>query len=266
MSREDLATLVDEAVRVRPGLDRDAFAAHLAAIAPPTGELAIADLALAFQALQGDAATIAELYAVVERAARPALLVAGYTATIADDAIQETATLLLVGPVDDPRPLLVTYQGRARLAAWIKTIALRTASRLVEISRRMHGDDALLDDLAGGQDPASAVVKAELRPAVRAAFAAAVRELSYVDRELLASVVVRGETIDQLSRRHGIHRATAARWVGRARAALDEGLRRELARALALSPSEVSSVLSAVATSIELTPARLADAKQGRRR
>jgi RNA polymerase sigma-70 factor (ECF subfamily) len=266
MSRADLAALVDAAVRARPGLDRDAFASHLAAVAPETGDVAIADLALAFQALQGDPATIAELYAIVERAARPALMVAGYAPTIADDAIQETATRLVVGPVDDARPLLTTYQGRARLGAWIKTIALRTASRLVEISRKLHGDDASLEDLAGAQDPVSAVVKAELRPAVRAAFAAAVQQLSYVDRELLASVIVRGETIDQLSRRHGIHRATAARWVGRARAALDEGIRRELADALALDPAEVSSVLAAIATSIELTPARLADAKQRRRR
>jgi RNA polymerase sigma-70 factor, ECF subfamily len=267
MSRGDLAALVDAAARARPGLDRHAFAEHIAATAPEDGELAVADLALAFQAVQGDQAAVAELYATVERAARPALTVAGYAATLADDAIQETATRLLVGPVgDDAKPLLLTYQGRARLTLWIKTIALRTAARLVEITRRVNGDDAMLGELAGSQDPASAVVKAELRPAVRAAFAAAVKKLSYVDRELLASVIVRGETIDQLSRRHEVHRATAARWVGRARAALDDGLRRELASALELSASEVSSVLSAIATSIELTPGRLADAKQRPRR
>lgn len=266
MSRDDLAALVDAGARARPGLDREAFAEHLARIAPDTGDLAIADLALAFQALQGDQPTIVELYSIVERTAKPALLVAGYSATVADDAIQETATRLLVSPVPEDRPLLATYQGRARLSAWIKTIALRTASRLVQISRRIHGDDAMLDELAGAHDPASAVVKAELRPAVRAAFAAAVRALSYVDRELLASVIVRGETIDELSKQHGIHRATAARWVGRARAALDDGLRRELAAALRLGPAEVSSVLSAIATSIELTPARLAGARSGRRR
>jgi len=265
MSRDDLAALVDAAARDRPGLDREAFAEHLAAIAPETGDLVIADLALAFRALQGDPATAAELYSIVQRAARPALLLAGYSATIADDAIQETVTRLLVGPGDNERPLLATYQGRARLTTWAKTIALRTASRLVEISRRIHGDDAVLDELAGAQDPSTALVKAELRPAVRAAFAAAVAELSYVERELLASVIVRGETIDELSKRHGIHRTTAARWVGRARAALDDGLRRELAAALHLAPEEVSSVLSAIASSIELTPARLAG-DRGRRR
>lgn len=262
MSRGDVAALVDAAVRERPGLDRRAFADHLAATAPEHGELAIADLALAFQAVHGDQGAVAELYAAIEQAARPALAAAGYAATIVDDAIQETATRLLVGQPDETKPLLLTYQGRARLGLWIKTIALRTAGRLSKISRDMIGDDSMLEELAGAHDPAAAVAKAELRPAVRAAFAAAVKDLSYVDRELLASVIVRGETIDQLSRRHAIHRATAARWVGRARAALDDGLRRELATALDLDPAEVSSVLSAIATSIELTPSRLADAKR----
>ena len=257
MSREDLAVLVDTAARARPGLDRQGFADHLATTAPEAGDLAVEDLALAFEAMQGDRATVAELYARIERTVRPALLAAGYSATIADDALQETVTLLLVGAGDSNRPLLATYQGRARLTTWIKTIALRTASRLVQISRRIHGDDALLDDFAGAQDPAVAVAMAELRPAVRAAFAVAVQALSYVDRELLASVIVRGETIDEISKRHGIHRATAARWVGRARAALDDRLRSELAATLHLSPAEVSSVLSAIATSIELTPTRL---------
>ncbi len=271
MSSEDLVALVDAALRARPDLDREAFATHLAAIAPDGGplaiaDLAIADLALAFEAQQGNPSALAELYALVERAARPALLVSGYSATLADDAIQETATRLMLGPVGDERPLLASYRGAARLAAWVKTIALRTASRLVEINRRMHGNDAVLDELAGAHDPASAVVKAELRPAVRAAFAAAVQALSYVDRELLASVIVRGETIDALSKRHGIHRATATRWVGRARAALGDGLRHELAIALKLSAAEVSGVLSAIGTSIDLTPSRLTAPKPPRRR
>ena len=266
MSRVDLAAMVEAAVRSRPGLDRDAFADHLATTAPQGGSVAVDDLALAFQALRGDQAAIAEMYATVERAARPALAVAGYSKALADDAVQETAIRLLVGPVGDTRPLLATYQGRARITVWIKTIALRTAARLAEITRRTSGDDGMLGGLVGAQDPATALVNAELRPAVRAAFAAAVQGISHFDREVLASVIVRSETIEHLSRRHGIHRSTAARWVGRAHAALDDGLRRELATALALSPSEVSSVLSAVATSIELTPERLADAKQHRRR
>jgi hypothetical protein len=206
MKGSDLQALVDAAARTRPDLDRDAFAAHVEAIGPAGGAIAIADLALAFQAISGDPGAVTEIQAMIDRNVRPALAFAGYSASITDDAI--------------------------------------------------------LDQLASSQDPALAVVRAELRPAVRAAFAAAVTGLSYVDRELLASIIIRGETIEQLARRNGVHRATVARWIGRARAALDEGLRRELAAALDISQRDVSSVLSAIASSIELTPARLANSKK----
>jgi RNA polymerase sigma-70 factor len=263
MKGSDLQALVDAAARTRPDLDRDAFAAHVEAIGPAGGAIAIADLALAFQAISGDPGAVTEIQAMIDRNVRPALAFAGYSASITDDAIQETSIRLFVGPVEgDGRPLLVGYQGRARLTVWIKTIALRTAARLVEAANRTRGDGAILDQLASSQDPALAVVRAELRPAVRAAFAAAVTGLSYVDRELLASIIIRGETIEQLARRNGVHRATVARWIGRARAALDEGLRRELAAALDISQRDVSSVLSAIASSIELTPARLANSKK----
>ena len=45
---------------------------------------------------------------------------------------------------------------------------------------------------------------------------------------------------------------TAARWIGRARGALDDALRTALAKDLALSEAEVSSVLRAVQTSLVL--------------
>lgn len=257
MGRRDLDALVNAAIAARPGLERHAVATHLSSVLPQDGDVAIEDLALAIAALHGDPAAVAELYALVERAARPALAAARYTSTIVDDAVQETSIQLLVGPAGDGRPLLLGYQGRAGLPAWIKTIALRTAARLVGVSNRLRGDDTMIDEIAGIDDPARDVLKAEIRPAVRRAFAAAVRSLSYSERELLAAVTVRGKTIDHLARTNGVHRATAARWVGRARAALDDALRRELAATLALPESEVSGVLTAIATSIELTPGRL---------
>jgi RNA polymerase sigma-70 factor (ECF subfamily) len=263
-SHDFLDALVDAAMAGRPRLDRNAFAQHLATIVTEDGDVAIDEVALAFAAAQGDANAVSELYAIVDRAARPALAVAGYTPAITDDTIQETSIRLLVGPIGEARPLLLGYRGRAPLSSWIKTIALRTAARLVEINRRISGDDSMLTDLAAVEDPARDVLRAELRPAVRAAYASAAKSLSYVDRELLAAVIVRGETIDSLARSNGIHRATAARWVGRARAALDDALRRELASTLELPTADVDSLLTAIATSIELTPGQLLDAKRRR--
>jgi RNA polymerase sigma-70 factor, ECF subfamily len=265
MSRRDLAALVEAATAARPTLDRVAFTEHLDAVCPEEGELSIGDLALAFQAAHGDDRAVAELHALIERAARIALATAGYAPSVIEDTIQETSVRLLLSTPDDRRPILLTHQGRARLSAWVKTIALRTAARLVELEKRVQRNDGIIELLAGSHDPARDVLKSDLRPAVRAAFASAVRGLSYFHRELLASVIIDGETIDQMARRHKVHRATAARWIGRARAALDEGMRRELGTALRLSPSEVSSVLTAIATTIDFTVDRLLDGVPGGR-
>ncbi len=260
----DLEAVLDAAVAARPTIDRAALAAHLATL-PHVGAASAAELALAFEAAAGAPAAVAELHALVARCA-PVLAATGYPAALVDDAVQETSILLLVGREGGGRPTLLTYEGRARLGAWITTIALRMASRLSRAASAATSDDAALDQLAGAHDPAAQVLKAELRPAVRAAFAAAVRRLSFFDRELLADTIVRARTIDDLARQHDVHRATAARWVGRARATLDDHLRRELGATLALAEADVASVLGAVATSIELTPARLVDPPPARRR
>ncbi len=255
---------MDAAVAVRPTLDRAAFAAHLAALAVTSDGVVAADLALAFQAARGDLRAANELHALVERT-RPVLAGTGYPAALIDDVVQETSILLMVGNEGGGRPALLTYQGRAALATWITTIALRTASRLGKIGAATS-DDAALDRLAAAHDPAAAVIKAELRPAVHDAFVAAVRGLSYFDRELLADVILHARSIDELARKHDVHRATTARWVGRARARLDGRIRGELGAALGLDDSEVASVLSAVATNLELTPVHLVDGVPGQRR
>ncbi len=260
---DSFAAVVDAAVAARPTLDRDAFAAHLAALGT-TADAAASDLALAFQAAHGDPRAATELHALVERA-RPVLAGSGYPAALIDDVLQETSILLVVGNERGGRPALLAYQGRAALATWITTIALRTAARITKIGSA-DADDAVLDSLAAAHDPAAEVIKAELRPAVRDAFVAAVRRLSFFDRELLAEMILRSRSIDDLARKHDVHRATAARWAGRARARLDEQIRRELGEALALDDSEVASVLGAVATNLELTPVHLVEGVPGFRR
>ena len=261
---DPLAVVLAAAVAARPALDRAAFVAHLAARAPIAGDVAAADLALAFQAAHGDPRAATEVHALVERT-RPVLAAAGYSATLIDDVVQETLILLVVGNEGGGRPALLTYQGRAALATWITTIVLRTAARLGKIGAASVGD-TVLAGLAAAHDPAAAVIKAELRPAVHDAFVAAVRRLSYFDRELLADVILHSRSIDELGRKHEVHRATAARWVARSRTRLDDWIRHELGASLALDDSEVASVLGAVATGLELTPVHLIDGVPGLRR
>ena len=92
---------------------------------------------------------------------------------------------------------------------------------------------------------------------MRRAFATAIERLSYFDRELLAGFIVRGDSVDAIAKTHAVHRATAARWLARARGALDRELCKELERDLGASDSEVASILHSVRSVIDLSVERL---------
>jgi RNA polymerase sigma-70 factor, ECF subfamily len=240
-----------------PAADVDAFRAHLSSL-PSWEPAALTELALAFAAASGVASAISELTMRLEGHLRAAVMRAGYPRALAEDATQETLILLLV-EADEHAPALLTYRGRAPLAAWAKTIALRLAAK-----QHAAIDDAMLRDAQGGSafatvpDCVARALRAELRGVVERAFTASVAALSMFDRELLRATILEGDTIDGLAARHDVHRATAARWIGRARGALDDALRAALAKDLVLSESEVSSVLRAVQTSLVLPVTPLA--------
>ncbi|MBS1122649.1 MAG: polymerase Sigma-70 Factor [Deltaproteobacteria bacterium] len=246
---EDIAA----ASRAWPELDPDELRAHLAGL-PQWDPARLIDLALAYAAGRGVEAAVRALTTRIETPLRSAIVRAGYPRAVADDATQETLILLLVGG-DHRQPTLHSYQGRAPLEAWAKTIGLRLAGQLHAALRdaEQRGREAGGEpDLGPVHDLVASSIRKELCAAVQRAFREAVATLSMFDRELLRAAFVDGEAIDQLARRHDIHRATAARWLGKARRALDEALRAELGRDLAITETEVSSVLRAVHTSLVL--------------
>ncbi|MDX2092785.1 MAG: hypothetical protein SFX73_33270 [Kofleriaceae bacterium] len=251
MSTPDVAEL-GRLMAPWPGADAEAFRAHLVGLGTwePAG---LADIALAFAAGTGVVSAVRELTTRVEAPLLAAVARAGYPRTIAEDATQEALILLLVGADASP-PALLTFRGRASLVTWAKTIALRLAAKqhaaLAAARTRDEQGGAPVFEVV--PDGVARTLRKELRGAVERAFTASVATLSLFDRELLRATIIEGQTIDQLAGRHEVHRATAARWIGRARGALDNALRAALAKDLALSEAEVSSVLRAVQTSLVL--------------
>lgn len=237
-------------------LASSAFRAHLDSL-ELTDAAALEDLALAFAASNGHDRATREIHARLGSAMRSAILRAGYASSIADDAAQEALIVMLVGN-SGAAPGLATYKGRAPLVAWGKTIALRIAARIHAAhakfetmptdasSGRASSTLARVDELVGRG------IRAELRGPVVGAFDRAAAKLSMFDRELLRAVIVDGRSMEQLATEHGVHRATVARWLGRARQQLDTAMREEIARTLVLNESEVSSVLRTVHTSLVL--------------
>ncbi|MGE0548460.1 MAG: hypothetical protein AB7O24_15395 [Kofleriaceae bacterium] len=248
---------VERASAVR-SVDVSAFAAHLAGLGLDRVPAHLHDLVLAFAAASGDPRAQTELHQRVVGAVRATLPAAGYPEHVIDDTIGEL-TLAFVHESNRRSPLL-TYRGEASLAGWLRTLAARTAIRLVKVCRRepptADPDSMLLDQIAS-VDLTRDLYRVELHGAVRRAFAAAIGRLSYFDRDLLAELITRGRSVDDIAKSHTVHRATAARWVARARAALDRELHGELQRDLAASASEISSILGSVQSSIELSVERL---------
>src|SRR5699024_8556279 len=124
------------------------------------------------------------------------------------------------------------------LRNWLRVALTRT---LLDMSRKRQEELHRDPDADGGQgfelpapgkDPELDFMQAHYKDAFRQAFERAARSLDPDDRNLLRQHFVHGLGIDKLSGLLGVHRATAARRIGKAREELMERTRRELMIAL----------------------------------
>ena len=235
-----------------PGVDVAATTFEAYAASREGGELP--DLYLACGCVERDPRALAyfeqELASCVERAVRKV----GGDRTAVDEVTQRLRERLLVGTAG--RPARITeYSGRGPLRGWLRVIATR---ELLDMRRREKFEAPLgertLDGLpAAEHDPELQYLKASYRDAFRRAFREAFAALDARERELIRHHHLRGENVDQLAARYTVHRATAARWVARARDQLLRGTRERLAGALGLPDSELDSILELVSSRLELS-------------
>jgi len=243
------------------------FIAHVASAMPAEAaalsRLHLVDLYLAAACAVGDEAAIRALTEGYRAALAPPLRRLGLAPDEVDDVLLELwASLLIQRP--GGRPRIADYRGRGELRAWLITVALRTAYRVVE----PRGRQAALDEghLAGlpddGADPELDYVKRrygdELRQAVHAALAALPRR----DRTLLRRHHLDGLTVDDLAALHQVHRATAARWLVNARDATLRHVQRALRERLGVSEPELASLWRVLRSQLDVSLERaLADTR-----
>ena len=215
-----------------------------------------ADLALARAAARGDATAIT----LIEHTHRAMIdsICKGFTATghSLDDLRQLLRAKLFAGHP----PGIDGYAGQGQIASWLRVAATRL---FIDLGKRkdraretLDDDDgaaALLDPLDLGLE----LIKREYRAAVRAAIQHAARRLEPGDRHILRQHFVGGLTIDQLAAVLGIHRATAARRITRAREQLATMARDELATTLAITPQEVEEVVRLVVSRFDVSISQL---------
>jgi len=247
-------------------IDTEVYVKHLAGrLRDRGGELAdrvirtmpAADLYLAAGCAEGDPAALASFRDALLPTLRQALAKLGAPQATIDETIQRVLVMLFVG--EGGQPQILTYGGRGTLRSWLRSIGVRTGRRLMGVEHGSGSDDDELDALpAAVKDPELELLRTRYREDVRRAFAAAFASLTDRQRNVLRQYHIDGLTIDQLAALYQVNRATTARWVAGARAAVVSATRDHLITDAGIDPSEVDSVIRLVRSQLELSVRELA--------
>jgi RNA polymerase sigma-70 factor, ECF subfamily len=262
MSREAVSLAYDAARAHHPrvALTVEQFAERAAAAAVDDTALAAhgADLFLAWACAAGDAAALRVLDDALLRPARDAVRSIDASPAFTDEVCQRVREQLVVG---DGRPRLNDYAGRGPLSAWVGVTMVRAALMLrrSQARRREVPDDdwaAALSLVATG-NPELDLLKQQHAAAFGAALRDAALALEPRLRSVLAMHFAEDLSIDQIGAVYAVHRATAARWIQRARDELFAGTRARLVERLGLTPSEIDRVGALVQSQLDVSLSQL---------
>ena len=241
--------------------------AQLAAFVGPRLVGSGPDLATALAALPAGDVALAAACAAQEPTAHAAfdsvlteVDAAGATTRAPRDLVEEVKQLLrvqlLVAKADKPAGI-VGYKGKGPLRGWVRITATRELIRHLKKASREQPVDEMARRLdEAGDDPVLEQLKAEYHTHFAKALREAIADLSAEDRTLLRQQIVDQLSIDELGAAYGVHRATAARWMNRARAALVAATRARLAASLALPVEEIDSVIRLVHSRLDASVVR----------
>lgn len=252
-----------------PELDADdTFRARLAATASAQGGVfegfCAADFYLVSAFAKGEPTAIETL---VDRIRSAVVKSAGnrHSASEKDEAAGDLRMELLVAQPGRV-PSILTYQGRGPLDGFLSVAATR---KLIALRRGatpapQSDEDAIFGSTGEGTSDVAElrVMKERYGAQVSACFSAALRNLPPERRLLLRQHYLDQLSLEAVARVHGVHRATAARWLADARAALLEAVRDGISQALGLQRMEVDSMVRAVESRLDLS-ARMFLSREG---
>jgi RNA polymerase sigma-70 factor (ECF subfamily) len=217
-----------------------------------TADLAHAkDLYLACGCARGDPAAIRAFDAAFGSEIAAAYARFRYVGKTADDVKQ----LLFEKLFAREQPKIAEYSGKGELRTWLKVTVTRM---LINFSSRDTRELPAADDLfralpGAAADPELEHLRRTYARELREGFGAAVAKLSARERNLLHYACVEDLGIDAIGEIYGVHRATAARWLNDARAALFKHLRAALLSQLRVRPEELESIVRMMLSRVELT-------------
>jgi RNA polymerase sigma-70 factor (ECF subfamily) len=166
----------------------------------------------------------------------------------ADEISQRLRERLFVGDAK-----IADYAGRGSLGGWLEVVTLRVAMEMRRRDRLVLRDDSGEAAQIADADPELEFIKERYRGAFKQALRAALEALEAEQRNLLKLHFVDGVTLDQLAVLFHVHRATIARRIAAARAAVLYGVQERLRAELALDPDEFDGLLQLVQSRLELS-------------
>jgi RNA polymerase sigma-70 factor (ECF subfamily) len=171
-----------------------------------------------------------------------------------DDLVQILHRKLFVAE-PERRPKISEYAGRGALRNWLRVTMVRIAINLAAKKQpEVPVDpDTLLEAPLEAESPELSYMKEAYRGEFKAAFSEAIAELSSRERNLLRHSFIDGVGIDGLSVIYGVHRATAARWLARARSTLMVNTRQRLRHRLGITSEELDSILRLIQSRLDVT-------------
>jgi len=184
---------------------------------------------------------------------------AGASTGATKDQIEDVKQLLrvqLLVPKDGKPPQIAGYRGKGSLRGWLRITATRELIRFKKRHARETPTASAFSELGDELDPALENLKAEYRAEFARALRLAITDLSAEDRTLLRQQIADRMSIDEVGAAFGVHRATAARWLTRARGALVSATHRRLAERLKLPVDEVESVIRMVQSKLDASVVR----------
>ncbi|MHB8876199.1 MAG: sigma factor-like helix-turn-helix DNA-binding protein [Myxococcaceae bacterium] len=172
-----------------------------------------------------------------------------------DEAAQLVRHILFMPSPGGKAPALAEYSGRGDLRGWLKVIGVREAQRLSKrgASTEGQGDEALADAIAPADDPEVAFLKRRYRQEFVQAFKAAAAALTSRERNVMRHHFIDGMSIDQIGDLYQVHRATAARWLSRAREQVLDGTRKEIQARLKLDSSDLRRVMHLIGSRFDVS-------------
>lgn len=234
---------------------RPDFEAWLGTLAPKAewGELNVEDLALAWLAVKGEAAAVAELERRLQRIARARRR---GDDDFLEEVLQRTRQRLLVGE----RPRLLAYRGKGSLVQYLKAVV---SSVSVDLARAAPSRETTSESrklLAAAAEDAGVdarLAHASWRTHFTRAFVEALATLDAEERTWLRMRFVDGLSTEAVGAAFGVHRTTAMRRLEKVQEALLTETRRRLGVQLKLKSREVDSLVRVMRPSLAENLSRL---------